>query len=309
LNTEKLLYKSTELAQVNAKNRQLYETLISHQTFLESISDKMAVFGNLRNLKEDVREEKSKNELLTSELDILRTKFDQERHELKAMHGKIYDLQEEYRRVTVELEVEKQEKISLRNEYEKLIKEHDVVKSQVDDMEYEVRTCRDKLSYVVDLKNQVQGLNKFIQDLQDENMILRNSAKQVNFIENQEMNDNDLSTVIDRPETPMQKLYGDPEKQFSKSPQKSPEFFSKGLNAKVVRNGHAGVTPKRFEQTPKIPIIRMNTSRGVDAIHSWIEMEEPKLKSEAPTFIIEEAEKAKITLAEFTNYIHDLEIS
>jgi predicted nucleic acid-binding Zn-ribbon protein len=273
----------------------------------------MATFGNLRNVKEELRHEKSKNAQLASELNDLLRKFDQERQEIKVLNGRIYDLQEEYRKATVELEVERQEKSSLRNEYTNLIKEHEVVKSQLDDMEYEVKTCRDKLSYVVDLKNQVQDLNRFIQDLQDENTILRQNAngRHVSFIEGPETNDNEISAVIDKPESSSPKLYGDPEKTIlgSKSPQKSPDFFSKGLNARVVQNGHAGVKPKRFESTPKIPILRMNTSRTVDAIHSWIEMEEPKLKSEAPTFLIDEAEKAKITLAEFTNYIHDLEIS
>lgn len=303
--------KSTELAQVNAKNRQLYETLISHQTFLESFSDKMAVFGNLKNFKEELENEKSKNAQLVSELENLRSRNDQERQEIKGLNLQIYNLQEEFRRVTVDLETEKQEKGAAKKEYEKLIQEHESLISQIDDMEYEVRSCRDKLSYVADLKNQVQELNKFIKDLQDENLILRKTIDKNSNMNYEISIPNPTSgneSILVFEESP--KLYGDPEKPCSmpNSPQKS-EFFTKGLNARVVRNGHAGVTPKRFEATPKIPSLRMTTSRAVDSIHSWIKMDEPGIKSDTPTFLIDEAEKAKLTLAEFTNYIHDLEIS
>lgn len=272
----------------------------------------MSVFGNLKNFKEELENEKSKNEQLTSELELLRSKNDQERQEIKGLHSQIYNLQEEYRRVTVELETERLGKNDIKKEYEKLIQEHDSLISQIDDMEYEVRSCRDKLSYVSDLKNQVQDLNKFIQELQDENLILRKTIDKNsimhhnNFIQDTNIQDELVDETLQ--ESP--KIYGDPEKPFStpNSPQKS-ELFTKGLNARVVRNGNAGVTPKRFESTPKVPVLRMTTSRAVDSIHSWIKMEEPRLESDAPTFLIDEAEKAKLTLAEFTNYIHDLEIS
>ena len=310
---EQLLEKSTELAQVNAKNRQLYETLISHQAFLESFSDKMAVFGNLNTYKKELEEEKSKNAQLVSELEEQRSKNDEERLEIKCLHSQIYDLQEKFRGVTLQLEAERQDKNALRKEYDQLIQKHDTLQSQMEDMEYDVRSCRDKLSYVSDLKNQLQDSNKFVQDLQEENIILRkkidkNSIIQTTQNQNQPVENQSSLRIQDFQES--HNFYDDPEKPIpvSNSPQKL-EFSSQGLNARVVRDGPAGVTPRKYISTPKNPILRMNTSRAHDSIHSWIEMEEAHINSEAPTFLLEEAEKAKLTLAEFTNYIHDLEIS
>ena len=59
----------------------------------------------------------------------------------------------------------------------------------------------------------------------------------------------------------------------SQSPTKV-EMSSSGLNARVVRNGNAGVTPRKFPSSPKIAVLRMNTSRDHKSIHSWIQQQQ-----------------------------------
>jgi hypothetical protein len=346
---------------------QLYETVSAQQAFLSSLSTKLELYnreksqmrqrvGELTKESEDARRENAKLlETLTKEMEhskSLQGDVDKSAAHVRALEGSLME--------------EKRLRMAVEKELNSSRAQTDALQSQLSGMEYEVRQCIDKLGQMSSLKAQMSGLNGFLEDLQEQNVMLREELD----LERQKARTKAASPINQRQLSPTfgPILARDPIKPFfQSSPEKTqnPPFpgmmessptkksfatqpsvhttsktqpntseptwpmkikntggFSQKKSPLKLRNGltteppiwtmrGGPSSPVKKEQRSQVALEQQAMGSQNTQMFSWLEMGNPNEEhtEEAPTFLFEEAEKAKLTVAEFTEYIQNLEDS
>lgn len=358
----KVVELTESLAASAAQNVQLCETVSSQQAFLSALSTKLELYnrdkaqmrqrlGEYQRDAEDARRENAK---------LLETLTGEMAHS-KGLQGDMDKSTAHVRLLEDSLVEEKRLRMAAEKERDASRAQADALQAQLSELEFEIRQCIHKLGLMSALKAQMAGLSGFLEDLQEQNAMLREEL----VLERQRARKNGSSPIQRHsPSVIGPILATDPTKKafFQASPEKAqktpfpgmespPKSFAtkasslqqKTSNGPVwspIKNQKSG-SPKKSSSvlksrnglTTEPPIWTMRgpssptkkEPRQVVAheqqamgsqntqMFSWLEMGNPTEHmdeyQEAPTFLFEEAQKAKHIVAEFTQYIQSLEDS
>ena len=224
-------------------------------------------------------------------------KANQFKTELEKAHLDLQSLRHEY-------ESEQNSKNSLIDELKHAHHDQQKLREQVMDLEYEVRQCVEKLGYLNMLKSELNESKEFINSLKSQNtelrMLLDKRAKPMEH-SSPRVSEMDANLFAKENKEPV-KVSVSPDQRRSRSLLRRSFHSPDSSQSPIKSSGHIDdvVGTKRRH-------LRMTVDASHDKIIPWYEIASKTTDhQETPTFLVEEAEKAKDTVAEFTEYIKQL---
>ena len=300
-----LLETWQSLSVSKAQKSSLSLSLSQQQAFMHSLSAKLDQFETDRDQMQSlISQLRSKNDALESQSKSLLLQLGSETGIATEITRQLHTAQENLSSTQDQLHAEIDAKNTLILELQKQKSTQQALREQVLDMEYEVRQCVEKLGSLSALKERLSEQESLIEDLQSQNQDLRRQLEQGS----NRARERRASLVKQS-----QQDFQDPVKETLMDPLDDDERRPRSpIRRSFTRSHPISLQKDKQSFSPsKVPVPRMTVDATGDHLFAWYQMESvpPEFSnSEPPTFLFEEAEKAKLTVQEFTEYIQSLEL-